>query len=113
MWNENMLRTILKPVGRLCKVDLNSEEISKGLFARDYLEVDIGKPLKKLKYIRGGHLYECIIGYENITNICYGCGSQTHEFDPCSCNIKSMVFQAKKCRNCLRLTTPMISKLMT
>lgn len=31
LWNENILRTILKLVGKLSKLDPNSDEISKGL----------------------------------------------------------------------------------
>lgn len=79
IWNENIVRIILKPIGKLFKIDPNSVDISKRLFACDCFVVDISKPLKtKLKYIRGGSLYECFIDYENITNIFYGCGSQTH-----------------------------------
>lgn len=71
-------RTILKPVGRLTKVNPNSEENSKGLVACLCHEVDINNPLKlKIKYIRYGCLYECFVDYENITNLCYGLGVKT------------------------------------
>lgn len=91
MWNENNLRKILKPIGKLCKVDPNSEELSKGLFARVCLEVDISKPLKmKIQYSPCGWDYGCLVDYENITTFCYGCGSQNHKFDACSFNSKSM-----------------------
>lgn len=47
MSNEKILHNILKPIGRLCKVDPNPEEISKGSFTSVCLEVDISKPLKR------------------------------------------------------------------
>lgn len=46
MWKENILRAILKRIGKLCKVEPNSEEIFKGLFTRVCLEVDFSKLLK-------------------------------------------------------------------
>lgn len=97
MWNENILRKILKPVGKLCKVDPNSEELSKSLFARVRLEMDISKPLKmKIKYIHCGSVYECLVDYENIISICYGCGSENHKFDACSFNSKSMAIRIER-----------------
>lgn len=100
MWNGNILRKILKPVGKLCKLDPNSEELYKALFARVCLEVDISKLLKmKIQYIRSGLVYDCLVDYENITTIFYGYGSQNHKFDACSLNSKSMAFELKDCRN--------------
>lgn len=97
MWNETILRHILQPIGCLYKVELNSKEISKGLFTRVCLEVDISNPLKmKIKYIRDDVLYECFLDYDNITNICYGCGSQNHKFDSCSFNTKSVAFHIER-----------------
>lgn len=51
-------------------MDHNSEEVSKGLFVRVCVEVDINKPLKrKIKYVREGILYECLLDCETISNI--------------------------------------------
>lgn len=59
MWNEIVLRHILSPISKLYKVDCNSEEVSKGFFARVCVDVDISKPLKrKIKYVREGSLYD-------------------------------------------------------
>lgn len=97
MWNGNILRKILKPVGKLCKLDPNSEELYKALFARVCLEVDISKLLKmKIQYIRSGLVYDCLVDYENITTIFYGYGSQNHKFDACSLNSKSMAFRIER-----------------
>lgn len=53
-------------------MDHKSEEVSKGLFARICVEVDVSKPLKrKLKYFYEGSIFECLLDYENITNVCF------------------------------------------
>lgn len=67
MWNENILSKILKPIGRLIKLDPNFEEISKGLFVRVCLEVDVSKPLKMNKSFMDDSIYECFIDYKTIT----------------------------------------------
>lgn len=96
MWNENILSKILKPIGRLIKLDPNFEEISKGLFVRVCLEVDVSKPLKMNKSFMDDSIYECFIDYENITNVCYGCGSDYHKFDTCYLNSKSVSFKVER-----------------
>lgn len=64
MWNENILKKILKPLGKLC-VDPNSEETSKGLFSRVCHVMDILKPLKmKIQFIRSSLVYDCLVDYE-------------------------------------------------
>lgn len=40
LWSESTLRKVLSPVRRVVKADLNSEEVSKGIFARVCTEVD-------------------------------------------------------------------------
>lgn len=88
-----ILSKILKPIGRLIKLDPTLEEVSKGIFVKVCLEVDVSKPLKmKIKYFRDDSIYECFIDYENITNICYRCGSHYHKFDSCYLNSKSVSY---------------------
>lgn len=78
-------------------MDHKSEEVSKGLFARICIEVDVSKPLKrKLKYFYVGSIHECLLDYENITNICFRCGSQSHKFDTCSLKSKSIAIRIEK-----------------
>lgn len=45
-WSEPILRKVLRPIGKVIQVDVNSEEGSKGLFAQVSMEIDISKPLK-------------------------------------------------------------------
>lgn len=61
------------------------------------MEVDVSKPLKwNLSMLEMVWFIVCIIDDENITNICYGCGSQKHKFDFCKLNTKSVSFRIKK-----------------
>lgn len=54
LWNEKILGLIVKPVGnKVYKVDSNSEEISKGLFARVCMGVHITKLKKRINYRDG------------------------------------------------------------
>lgn len=83
LWSEAILQKLLKQIGRVIKIDIDSEEVSKGR-ARVCVEVDITKPLKmELEYKRGNTIKHALIDYENLTDICYGCGQQDHEFENC------------------------------
>lgn len=53
---------LLKQIGKVIKIDIVSEEVSKRRFARVCVEVDISKPLKmELKYIRGNVMKSVLI----------------------------------------------------
>lgn len=95
--NESLYTSSLLLVSYISIAGHNSEEVSMGLFARVCVEVDISKPLKRnIKYFRDGNMYECLLDCENITNICFGCGSQSHRFDTCMFNSKSIIFKVEK-----------------
>lgn len=60
------------------------------------MDVDISKPLKMELSIE--EMVCSVIAfwdYENITDICYGCGSQDHKFDTCNLNSKNISFKIK------------------
>lgn len=96
LWDENILRKLLKQIGRVIKIDVDSEEVSKGRFARVCVEVDISKPLKMdIKYKRGNSIKSALIDYENFPDICYGCGQRDHKFENCPLYPKSFC-----CYNC-------------
>lgn len=79
-----ILRKLLKQIGKVIKIDIDSEEVTKGRFARVYVEVDMSKPLKmELKYKRGNDIKLALIDYENLINVCYGCGQQDHKLENC------------------------------
>lgn len=55
-WNYGVIRffEIVKTSGKVIKIDVDSEEVSRGRFARIYVKVDITKPLKmQVKNRRG------------------------------------------------------------
>lgn len=55
------------------------------------------EPLKrKIKYIHDGDCYDCLLDFENITSICFGCGSQSHKFDTCMLNSKCISLKLEK-----------------
>lgn len=65
------LTKLLKQIGKFIKIDIDLEEVSKGRFAKVYMEVDISKPLKmEIKYKRNNVFKSALIDYENLTNIC-------------------------------------------
>lgn len=53
----------------------------------------------KIRYIRGGCIYECIIDYKNITNICYSCGGEIINLMLAPLTLKVWILGWKKCRN--------------
>lgn len=58
LWNEPIVRKILKSIEKVYKVDANSEEMSKGLFTRVGIGIDISNYIKmEIKYIRNGILF--------------------------------------------------------
>lgn len=70
LWGEPMLRKLLKQIGNVIKIDIDSEEVSKGRFFRVYIEVDFSKPLKmELKYKRSNIIKSVLIDYENLIDI--------------------------------------------
>lgn len=75
LWGESIFREPLKQIDKVIKIDVDSEEVSKGRFLRVCVEVDISKPLKmEVKYKRSNTIKSTLTCYENLTDICYGCG---------------------------------------
>lgn len=97
MLNDRVSRHMLSPIGKLIKIDHKSKEMSAGLFACFWVEVNVIQPLeRKLKYFDERFFYERLPHYENITNICFRCGSQLHNFDSCMFNSKSIALKIEK-----------------
>lgn len=96
LWGESILKKLLKQIGKAIKIDIGSEEVTKGRFARVYVEVDISKPLKvELKYKRGNVTKSAFIDNENSIDICYGNGQQDHKFKNCPLYPKSIKLRLK------------------
>lgn len=97
LWGEPILRKLLKQIGKVIKIDIDSEEVSNGRFAKVCVQVDILKPLKmEIKYKKGNHIKTVLVDYENLTDICYGCGQQDHKFENHPLFPKSFSIKAEK-----------------
>lgn len=65
-----------------------------GLFSSVCLAVGLTKPLKmEIMYRRDMIVHSCLLVYENIIDISYGCGSQDHRFDSCVLNSEKIAFK--------------------
>lgn len=47
----------------------------------------------EIKHRREGVIHTCFLDYENITDICYSCGSQDHKFDSCILISENVAFK--------------------
>lgn len=88
LWNfgvKAFYRKRLTPICKIIKIDAKSEEVSKGLFIRVCMKIDITKPLEmelnlfEMDYSIPNKFYT--IDYENIINVSYWRRSQKHKFD--------------------------------
>lgn len=75
MYKKNLLRAIGKVIGQVVKIDCNTDNGSRGRFARLAVIVDLSKPLVS-KVLINGKLHQ--VGYESLPNICYECGCYGH-----------------------------------
>lgn len=50
----------------------------------------------ELKYERGNVMKSALIEYENLTDMCYGCGQQDHKFENCPFYPKSSLIKIEK-----------------
>lgn len=102
MWNEKVLIHIISSISNLVKIDHNSEE--KGLFACICVAIDVSKPLKRMiKYVLDDVFYECLLEYENITCICFGCGSQSTSLMCANSFLKMLLLSWKSSRSSPKL----------
>ncbi|XP_019160127.1 PREDICTED: uncharacterized protein LOC109156749 [Ipomoea nil] len=79
-YNYIFLRKLGNKVGRTIRVDQATSQVSRGMFARICVEVDITKPLiSKFKYEEKVRF----VAYEGIHMICFSCGIYGHAADGC------------------------------
>lgn len=50
----------------------------------------------EIKYKKGNHIKTVLVDYENLTDICYGCGQQDHKFENHPLFPKSFSIKAEK-----------------
>lgn len=91
-----MLRHIISPIDNLIKIDHNSKEVTRGLFARVCVKVDVSKPLKrKIKYVLDGVCHDCLLAYESIISM-FRMWEPIPKFDTCMFNSKGITLKPEK-----------------
>lgn len=78
-YNESVIRTIARVLGKCMKVDYNTEETHRGKFARVAVALNLNKPL--ISHLRW--IVECRVGYEHLSLICFVCGKYGHVSEVC------------------------------
>lgn len=63
-------------IGKIVKVDNTNLEVSRGCFARIYMEIDLSKPLIPMVHILG---YNQQVDYAGLHQICFDRGQYAHE----------------------------------
>ncbi|KAL4285073.1 hypothetical protein GQ457_16G011210 [Hibiscus cannabinus] len=79
-YSKALFRIIASVVGRVVKVDYNTQEAERGKFARLAVMVDLNKPLLSCIGI-DGRVQK--LEYEGLHQICFGCGVYGHSKDDC------------------------------
>ncbi|KAL4340431.1 hypothetical protein GQ457_08G021740 [Hibiscus cannabinus] len=80
-YTKSLFRHIAAAIGKVVKVDYNTEEGKRGRFARLAIIVDLHKPLVSGIIIDG---YRQDVEYEGLSNICFKCGKFGHSKEQCS-----------------------------
>ncbi|XP_061354018.1 uncharacterized protein LOC133298705 [Gastrolobium bilobum] len=80
-YDEAFFRRIGNWLGKMIKVDSNTNAHVRGRFARICVELDLSQPLKG-DYVLEGFTKQ--IEYEGLGLICFGCGKYGHSTENCS-----------------------------
>ena len=75
-----VLHKIGSKIGKVIKIDRNTESMDRGQYVRLCIEVDLAKPLLS-KFRLNGRIWK--IQYEGLKMICYKCGHLGHKEDKC------------------------------
>ncbi|KAL4282955.1 hypothetical protein GQ457_16G008840 [Hibiscus cannabinus] len=78
-----LFRRIAQVVGKVVKVDYNTEAGERGKFARLAITVDLNKPLTPCIGIDN---FVQKLEYEGLTQICFACGTYGHSREACNLN---------------------------
>ncbi|XP_024039221.1 uncharacterized protein LOC112097863 [Citrus clementina] len=74
-YHKRILRMLGQVIGKVIKIDYNTESACRGKFARIAVELDLAKPLCS-QFLLDGKLQK--VEYENLPLICYECGKYGH-----------------------------------
>ena len=79
-FDELILHKIGSKIGKVIKIDRNTESMDRGQYVRFCIEVDLAKPLLS-KFRLNGRVWK--IQYEGLKLICFKCGHLGHKEDKC------------------------------
>ncbi|KAL7233399.1 hypothetical protein ACSBR1_017094 [Camellia fascicularis] len=79
-FQEKVLYTIAKQIGKPLKIDLTTTMATRGKYARICIEMDLNKPLCP-RFLLGKKSYN--IEYESIHSVCFLCGRVGHQKELC------------------------------
>ncbi|CAI0559430.1 unnamed protein product [Linum tenue] len=68
-------------IGKLIRIDYNTQTAQRGKFARIAIELDVSQPLTPDFYLDGAVQ---LIEYENLPQVCFSCGRIGHSEEECS-----------------------------
>ncbi|KAH9696710.1 DUF4283 domain-containing protein [Citrus sinensis] len=81
---KNHIRMLGHVIGKVIKIDYNTELATRGKFARIAVEVSLGSPLIS-QFLLDGRIQR--IEYEALPTICFGCGKYGHISSSCPDNL--------------------------
>lgn len=79
-YHKRVIRMLGQIIGKVIKIDYNTESATRGKFARIAVQVSLDKPLCS-QFLLDGKLQK--IEYENLSTICFQCGRYGHKSDVC------------------------------
>ncbi|KAJ4835552.1 hypothetical protein Tsubulata_028955 [Turnera subulata] len=80
-YDRKLLNTICNLLGRMVRVDHNTQEAIRGRYARVALELDLTQPLQSRVFVDDKWY---LISYENRPQICFFCGLVGHDMSACT-----------------------------
>ncbi|XP_050217715.1 uncharacterized protein LOC126668568 [Mercurialis annua] len=80
-YHNNVLKAIAKTLGKVIKIDFNTEARERGKFARLAINLDLTKPLCS-RILLDGRLQK--VEYEGLPIICFNCGRYGHRENLCT-----------------------------
>ncbi|MBA0787425.1 hypothetical protein Gotri_006751, partial [Gossypium trilobum] len=80
LYNHKIITEIGEMVGKVAKLDMNTDSRTRGRFARLVVYVDLEKPLVSHILING---HKQNVEYESLSTICFHCGRYGHVENSC------------------------------
>ncbi|KAJ4829263.1 hypothetical protein Tsubulata_050382, partial [Turnera subulata] len=91
-YDRGILRAVCNEIGRLVRLDHNTEDALRGRYARVAVELDLSQPLQSQVFVDGIWYF---ISYENIPQICFECGFVGHLPSACPSRTAANVQQVE------------------